>query len=133
MHAIVSNIETLSDIPNAVDRIISEGELPENKRSNTIHMLQDMLSLPGVANWYDGSYRVLNETQLLHPKWGFRRPDRVMIGEDEVIVADYKFGEVENRKYVRQVKHYVRTIREMGYKKVTGFIFYIKKGNLVQV
>jgi hypothetical protein len=92
-----------------------------------------MLSLPVVADWYNGKYTVLNETQLLDPTRGFRRPDRVMIGSGEVIVADYKFGEVQDPKYIRQVQQYVHTIREMGFDNVNGYLFYMKTGHLVQV
>ena len=50
-----------------------------------------------------------------------------MIADNEVIVVDYKFGEVEEDKYERQVKYYTRVIREMGYPEVKGFLFYVNK------
>lgn len=133
MHAIVSNVEILADLPQAVERKISEGELREQDREDTIGTLRTMLSLPTVAEWYSGKYTVLNETQVVHPAWGFRRPDRVMIGSEEVIVADYKFGDMEDPKYIRQVQQYVRFIREMGFQQVKGFVFYTKTGHLVRV
>ncbi len=133
MHAIVSNVKTLSDLSWAVEQKISDGELPEADREKTYNSLHAMLSLPVVADWYNGKYTVLNETQLLDPTRGFRRPDRVMIGSGEVIVADYKFGEVQDPKYIRQVQQYVHTIREMGFDNVNGYLFYMKTGHLVQV
>jgi len=133
MHAIVSNVVTLDDLPQAVEDKISEGEIPEEDRDETLRKLHTMLSLPAVIDWYNGRYTVLNETQLLHPEWGFRRPDRVMIGNSEVIVADYKFGEVEDLKYIRQVQHYIRTIREMGFDNVSGYLFYMRTGHLLRV
>ena len=71
MHSIVSEVVTLSDLPLAVDKRVSEGELPEADRDETLRKLHAMLSLPTVADWFDGRYTVLNETQLLHPQWGF--------------------------------------------------------------
>jgi ATP-dependent exoDNAse (exonuclease V) beta subunit len=133
MHAIVSDVVTLSDLPLAVDKKVSEGELPEANRDETLRKLQAVLSLPVVADWFDGRYTVLNETQLLHPQWGFRRPDRVMIGNGEVIVADYKFGELEDSKHIRQVQHYLQTIRQMGFGNVKGYLFYMKTGHLLPV
>lgn len=133
MHAIVSDVVTLSDLPLAVDKKVSEGELPEADRDETLRKLQAVLSLPVVADWFDGRYTVLNETQLLHPQWGFRRPDRVMIGNGEVIVADYKFGELEDSKHIRQVQHYLQTIRQMGFGNVKGYLFYMKTGHLLPV
>lgn len=130
MHDIVSNIKTLADIPEAVNKKISEGELKESDRDNTISELTAYLSIPKALEWYSGKYTVLNETQVLHPHTGFSRPDRVMIGDKEVVVVDYKFGESEDSKYIRQVRRYVKTISEMGYPKVTGAVFYVKSGNI---
>ncbi|WP_298652194.1 UvrD-helicase domain-containing protein [uncultured Proteiniphilum sp.] len=133
MHDIVSNVKTLADIPQAVEQKISRGELGEEEKDNTIRELTNILSLPEISDWYSGKYTVLNETQLLHPAAGFSRPDRVMIGPNEVIIADYKFGELEEPKYIRQVQRYVRPIEEMGYQNVKGFVFYVKTGKVVQV
>ena len=133
MHNIVSHVNTLEDIPNAVKQKISEGELDEDKGNKIITYLTEVLSRPELAKWYLGKYQVLNETQLLHPILGFSRPDRVMIGQDEVIVVDYKFGEMEESKYIRQVQRYVNSIREMGYKSVSGYIVYMKTGKIIKM
>lgn len=133
MHDLISKVETLNDLPDAVQQKVSDGELPENKKQLVLETLTNMLSKPEIAQWYSGNYSVLNETQLLHPKFGFSRPDRVMIGEDEVIVVDYKFGESEESSYNRQVLYYMKTIREMGFPNVQGFVFYVNHGKVVRV
>ena len=133
MHDIVSNVHTLADIPQAVERKISEGELHEQDRNNTILMLTNFISQPEIRDWYSDAYTVLNEAQVLHPRMGLLRPDRIMIGKEEVIVADYKFGRSEDSKYTRQVQHYVKIIEEMGYSRVRGFVFYVTLGKLEQI
>ena len=133
MHDIISNVKTLADIPRAVEQKISAGELGEKDRNRIIRRLEEILSQPQVWDWYSGKYTVLNETQLLHPVTGFSRPDRVMIGDNEVIVVDYKFGEAEESKYIRQVQRYVKSIQEMGFQNVKGFVFYVKSGKVVEV
>jgi ATP-dependent helicase/nuclease subunit A len=70
---------------------------------------------------------------VLHPAFGFSRPDRVMIGDNEVIVADYKFGETEESSYLRQVRRYVQYVREMGYDNVLGYVFYVRMKKVVKV
>ena len=76
---------------------------------------------------------MLNEVQILQPKGTFIRPDRVMIKGEEVIVIDYKFGEKEDKKYIRQVKYYVDQIRKIGYSDIKGYICYITLGKVVEV
>ncbi len=46
-----------------------------------------------------------------------------MMRGDEVIVIDYKFGKVR-KKYKTQVKRYISLLRNMGYDKVRGYIWY---------
>ncbi|MDD4777298.1 MAG: UvrD-helicase domain-containing protein [Fermentimonas sp.] len=133
MHEVVSNVKTLSDIPQAIKKKISEGEINESEQERLIAELTEYLSLPAVLDWYSDKYTVLNETQLLHPQKGFSRPDRIMIAQDEVIIVDYKFGESEDRKYNRQVQRYVKSIEEMGYPTVKGYVFYVKTGKLLEV
>lgn len=133
MHDLVSRVETFAHIPRAVERKIVAGELPETDRAKMTDELLQMLSIDGVSDWYSGKYTVLNEMQVLHPRFGFSRPDRVMLADGAAIVVDYKFGEVEDSKYIRQVRHYVRQVREMGYANVQGFVFYVKIGKVVNV
>ena len=133
MHEIVSEIRTLSDLENALDIRFQSGELTTIEKQQLHDFLLQSLSLPEVQQWYSGNYQVLNEQQVLHPSLSFIRPDRVMIKDDEVVVVDYKFGEAIENKYVRQVQRYVKSIREMGYTNVKGFVFYVKLGEVVQV
>ncbi len=48
-----------------------------------------------------------------------RRPDRVMMKDDQVVVVDFKFGK-ENPKYNKQVKGYMQLLTKMGYKNITS-------------
>ncbi|MDI9522791.1 MAG: UvrD-helicase domain-containing protein [Bacteroidota bacterium] len=133
MHDIISHVKTIADIPYAVERKIAEGELPENERASKVEELTRSLSIREVADWYTGKYTVLNENQLLHPGARISRPDRVMIGEQEIIVADYKFGKSRDSKYNRQVHRYVDTIKAMGHQQVKGFLFYVELGIVEEV
>ncbi len=133
MHDLISKVQTIADIPHAVERKIISGELPESNRQEVIDELKQLLSINEVSNWYSGNYSILNEVQVLHPKFSFSRPDRVMIGNNRVIVVDYKFGDVQEEKYKKQVSRYMQYIREMGYENVFGYVFYVKQGILVKI
>lgn len=133
MHEIVSRVQTIDDIALALQDYYISGEITAEQRDELSDVLQEYLSNELVAEWYSGKYRVLNEVQILLPKGTFVRPDRVMIRGKEVVVIDYKFGEKENKKYIRQVKFYADQIRKMGYVDVKAYICYIKLGKVVEV
>lgn len=133
MHEIVSKIQTRTDIEDAVEEYHISGDITKEQKAEVISLLHTYLSNPQVSAWYSGDYRVLNEVQILQPKGTFSRPDRVMIRGEEAIVIDYKFGEKEDRKYIRQVKYYTDQIKKMGYKDVKGYICYITLEKVVEV
>lgn len=133
MHEIISNIQTISDINDAVEKYYITGDITKQQQKEIIHLLNTYLSNPRVSSWYSSEYRVLNEVQILQPKGSFSRPDRVMIKDDEVIVIDYKFGEKEDRKHIRQVKYYADQIRKIGYPNVKGYICYVTLDKIVEV
>jgi ATP-dependent exoDNAse (exonuclease V) beta subunit len=133
MHEIVSSIKTADDLSGALQRRVMEGELSETERSEIFEEIAEMLSLPEVADWYSGKYIVLNEVQTLDPEWGFSRPDRIMMDGNKAIVVDYKFGEAEDPKYLRQVQHYVKLLQKMEFSDVKGYIYYVKLRKIEQV
>jgi ATP-dependent exoDNAse (exonuclease V) beta subunit len=133
MHEIVSSIKTVSDLSGALQRRVMEGELTETEQKEVFEEITEMLSLPEVSDWYSGKYIVLNEMQTLDPEWGFSRPDRIMMDGGKAIVVDYKFGEAEDPKYLRQVQHYVKLLQKMEFSDVNGFIYYVKLRKIEQV
>lgn len=92
-----------------------------------------MLSDPEVCSWFDGSYTVLNERSILLGTAGIRRPDRVMTKGDTAIVVDYKSGELEDKKYHKQVSNYIANLKKCGYSSVSGYIWYTRNNKRIKV
>jgi len=88
-----------------------------------------------VQGWFDGSYSVVNEGDIIIPgeDYRVRRPDRVMLKMDSTVVVDFKFGEVEDEKHKYQVKSYIRTLVSMGYPNVTGYLWYFDHSKVVEL
>lgn len=133
MHDLLSLIHTVTDISPAVDRALLAGIITQAEATDLKKRLEDYLTQPEVSEWYNGSFQVLNETDILFGKGYTKRPDRVMFRNGEVIVIDYKFGEKEEKKYHKQVKDYVDLIRQIGYKQVQGFVWYMELQKLERV
>jgi CRISPR/Cas system-associated exonuclease Cas4 (RecB family) len=56
-----------------------------------------------------------------------------MFFEKEAIVVDYKTGEKKSDNYNRQVKRYAKTLKEAGFEKVEGFLWYININEVEKV
>ena len=123
LHGILSEVVTLSDLPDAVRRAFDAGEIDSGQEEEYRNILADRVS--SHPEWFtsDGA-EVLNETQLIDIDGQVYRPDRVVIKDGKVTVIDYKFGE-KNRRYRRQVARYADIYRRMGYSDITPVIWYV--------
>jgi ATP-dependent helicase/nuclease subunit A len=133
MHGIFENIITLDDTESAVMQKQREGVIGKDEAGQLIAEIKRMTGAPGVAGWFDGSWKVRNEATILHRGGKTRRPDRVMIKEKQVIVVDYKFGENVQPRYRNQVRRYMDDLAGMGYESLKGFVWYPLSGILDEV
>ncbi len=133
MHEILSKVFVVEDLDNAVQEQIFSGAISEDEAIKIRELLQKAISRPETLDWFSGKYKILNESVILQPKGRFKRPDRIMMCNNEVIVVDYKFGEKEKKSYTKQVKDYMNLIGKMGYMQVKGYIWFVETGENVPI
>lgn len=133
MHEILADIYTVADIPAVVERCVREGRLKRSLANKTKRKIADFVSCPEVARWFSSEVHVVTETDILKMGEKINRPDRVVIDGDKVTVIDYKFGFVESEEYKEKLLKYMQLIRDMGYRRVEGCIWYVEKGKFVQI
>ena len=133
MHEILSRIRIKEDISSAVDNYRISGIINKDEAGEVVLRLQNLLNTPDVQNWYDGSFRILNEVDILFGKGFSKRPDRVMINGSKVVVVDYKFGERQDKRHQYQVRNYLNLIKEMGYSEIYGYLWYVELNKIERV
>ena len=133
MHELLSRIQTKADIASSVESYRVSGVINKQEAESLCDRLEELLQDSSVAGWYDGTARILNEVDILYGKGLSKRPDRVMVFEDRVVIVDYKFGKHEDRKYVSQIKEYITLVRQMGYPHVSGNIWYVELAKIEAV
>ena len=92
-----------------------------------------------VKDWFSGRYRLFNECNILVPDpessghLQKRRPDRVMLSAENIIVVDFKFGRT-NEEHGKQVSMYVSIMQQMyPDRKVEGWLWYVYKNKVEKV
>lgn len=133
IHEILSMVETISDVPKAVKRMETNGKISSDGVKSTIVEITNLLSNAEVCRWFDGTYKVINERNILTGENGLRRPDRIMTRKDETVVIDYKSGDTETDKYKHQLRLYMAELRKCGFKNVKGYIWYTKLNKRIPV
>jgi hypothetical protein len=130
----MSGISDANDISHTLDRLMIEGLISSTEHYDRIRRLVERaISGKGAAGWFDGSYRLFNECTILSDgETKSRRPDRVMIKDNEAVVVDYKFGK-ERREYDIQVRDYMQLLSAIGYTNVKGYVWYVYKNYIKEV
>lgn len=133
LHDILSEIRTIDDLQKAVNRAVIQGDLKVSEREEAKNFLAKRIKSVAERHWFDGTYDTLNEQEILIENGETQRPDRILMGKDETIVIDYKFGKHDDAKYRKQVRDYMKNLEQIGLPGVTGYIWYFKDNDIVQV
>ena len=135
MHKAFEQADDRQQIYEAVQRMRDDGTLSPAEAEALRGMVARALAHPVAGEWFGGGWqRVRNENEIIVPGAGStRRPDRVMIRGTRAVVVDYKFGSREPGRYRRQVGEYLGLLRQMGYTKCEGYLWYVKLGEIEKV
>lgn len=134
LHDILSRIEKQADISAVLSQMVYEGAITNQQIEGLQKQLDGYFKNPVFASWYCGRGQILNEQTILVPGQKHdRRPDRIIIKENRVVVIDFKFGEHKSQGHIKQINRYSQLIKEMGYKEVSAFLFYGDNGEVVDI
>ncbi len=139
MHKAFEQATTSEDIFASINQMLTNGSIDQSEHAELVATVERALEDDRVREWFDGDWQsVRNESQIIQPHGGgtkssSHRPDRVMVGDDRVVVVDYKFGALHASSHRRQMAQYIALLRDMGYAQVEGFIWYIREGEIVEV
>ncbi|WP_300789851.1 exodeoxyribonuclease V subunit beta [uncultured Bacteroides sp.] len=137
LHTLFASIDTKEDLTAAIERLLFEGVIESAEKAQEIYdIAEKALNLDEVKDWYSGEWTLYNECSIIYNdeqgKMQTRRPDRVMMKDDEVVVVDFKFGK-KKPEYSTQVREYMSLLSEMGYTGIKGYIWYVYSGELENV
>ena len=135
LHRLMASIATAADVDREIAAFRSEGVIENEDEIRT--MLHNLLNHPLIYSWFDGSWKLFNECEILMPsptgELETCRPDRVMMKGSEIIIADYKTGN-EYASYHDQVRRYMDIMQTMyPGNHVSGYLLYLDEAKVVSV
>ena len=133
LHDILSRVVLPEDLHHSVRQAMLAGDLTEEEAAEAESLLSKRIDEVRHRGWFPSDRDVvINERDLIDIDGSVSRPDRVIAGLDSVVIIDYKFGEHDPR-YVRQIRRYADIWRRMGYEKVSSVLWYVDKGEVMEV
>ncbi|WP_297830806.1 exodeoxyribonuclease V subunit beta [uncultured Rikenella sp.] len=135
MHRLFELTAGPEGVGTAIERMRTAGEIVSDEEERLLReRAAAALRDPVVAEWFSPEWEVVHSEREIIAGQGVRRPDRVMTrGREQAVVVDYKFGALRKPGYGRQVEEYMSLLREMGYERVEGYLWFVELGEVERV
>ena len=121
-------LQKLTHFPNTQEkRLEITKEEPEEIRGRLLQLFDRTAQDPELKPYFypDPEDRVLNEVPIITESGDLKRPDRIVVKPDHVMIIDYKTGQEHKKQYEAQLSEYKDCMLKMGYKDVRTEILYL--------
>ena len=125
-----------SKINNRIRELISAKEFKkslkfiESNKDKLILSCNRLLSDSKMKIFFDNSWEVKNEKEILTPDGDIYIPDRLLVSNEKTIILDYKTGALDE-DHKNQITRYSNILSQMGYKNIEKFLIYTSTEKLV--
>lgn len=133
LHYILSKIKLANDIDKALRSSLIEGIITDAEQNELRKLLNELINLPNLSPYFTSNYQTKLECELLTENGELLRPDRIAISEKEVCIIDYKTGQENSTKYIKQMTAYETALRQMGYDHIKKLLVYVEEFKVIEV
>lgn len=130
IHSILAEAKGLEDAIQLVKQYTFEGRWEENIAFEITQKLAQLFAFPQVKGWFDPELPTLTEQGILLPGGVQKRPDRILIGEEEALVIDFKTG-VKRESHAHQVQEYMALVKTLTQVPVKGYLCYLEPTEII--
>ena len=128
-------LELSADKASALQNLQSfyfEGRLNEEEKLLVERQLEHLFTDSLFASWFGTKGILLAEQGILLPGGKQKRPDRIILNENEALIVDFKTGEAQSR-YANQVREYMSLVATLSQKPTKGYLCYLETGVIEEV
>ncbi len=131
-HLAIDQISEATQIEKTLNQLINQGEI---ERSFKIEMSQKLALLFAnkiYLSLFENATEILSEQSILIDSQTTKRPDKIILKEQETIVIDYKTGSAKTN-HSQQIIQYISLMNEMNFPSVRGYIYYSTTNKLIEI
>jgi ATP-dependent exoDNAse (exonuclease V) beta subunit len=128
----MSLVNTENECTKIIQQLLKEGELELEFSKEIESKIEGIFRLAEFQELFEGAEEVLNEQSIIMDELTTKRPDKIILKQNETILLDYKTG-IPKEKDARQMREYISTLIEMELPAVKGFLFYTHTNELIAV
>ena len=133
VHELLAAIGNISELNMAMDKIKFDGLMSATEQAELKQLVTDLILDPAVKPFFDTTWKVMREQEIIAPGAEISRPDRILIEGKNAIIVDFKTG-AANASHQEQLNRYGATLTKMGYQNIRKYLIYLKeKPEVVEV
>ncbi len=132
MHHIFEKIKYYDEIDKRLEDFILTGDLSLDDAKKLKKHIEVLFKNEQIKSLFDRRYEVIVEKEIMTRDGQIFIPDRILIGENQIIVVDYKFGE-KRSSHKKQIKNYKKILHEIYQKEVKGILLYFNLEEIVEI
>lgn len=132
LHLLLSKVEKVSEVNTALNELILKGLIPEEDREKLEADVKNLFEETHFQSYFSGE-QVMNEIVIIDELGKKHIPDKLIISNDHVLVVDFKTGEGHSSSHKTQVKEYISLLKNLGYKNVSGELYYTENKEIIAV
>lgn len=130
LHLALSKIQHRENVSEVCTQLYWSGLCSLNTKEKLVKKISTLLSHPKMQMFFDSSWEVKNEREILMNDGSTYIPDRLLFSEEKTIVLDYKTGAPDSG-HIMQIENYASVLKQMGYDNIDKYLIYTKSENLV--
>ena len=130
LHEVLARASDPDEVDYVLSEMMNEGFFREEELGELKMQAINVLQHEDLQLLLNSSAQTVNEKSIIDRSGKSYRPDKVLFSDQEVIVIDYKFTQKESPAHIKQVHGYRALLQEMGYPKVSTYLFYARNGEL---
>jgi ATP-dependent exoDNAse (exonuclease V) beta subunit len=131
-HLLMSHCDSAALISNTLQKLIEEDKIPNEYRSELYQKAQRTFQKLNEKNIFQEMKNIYNESTIISSIDSVKRPDKIILKENETIIIDFKTGN-KKEKDVRQIKDYANVLKQMELPPIKAFLFYTASEELIEV
>ena len=126
LHDILAEITTANEWKQNKTKYLAA--IGETEKESIAKLIEKLLHHPDLKTYYTEAYQILNERSILIPDQQAhfiqKRPDRIVIKDNQAVVIDYKTGQPKP-SHAKQLVAYAALLEEMGFVVKKKLIVYL--------
>lgn len=131
-HELMSTCNAKEEVSPKLEELIRMGTIDQANRDSILEKAENFFNCIDNAGISDGVIEIINEELILVQDDDAKRPDRILVKSDELIVIDYKTGK-EKLQHQFQISNYNNILQEMYDLRVKSYLYYTETDELVAI